>query len=266
MPRALAILAATAPQLSSILRLQECGWFAYNVPEPGPLEVAVWWASANASKLLPLVLAFLALWAPRQFPKIGAIFAALTTALNALPLVVPYTGPCGRTSGEWLVVACYALATVLLLRTRPGHRLPRARAAVWSVVVLLVLGRALARNYSSDGIVGCWAMLQGTWAQIQIHLDLAEALYGWVCVAAAGAVLAAHRSASLVGLVLLVPALFQPVAWLLSAASHDCSSAFALVAWPHLIAGALALLAARLPARGGPGTAPEPEPAQPHSP
>lgn len=133
--------------------------------------------------------------------------------------------------------------------------------------MLLVLGRALARNYSSDGIVGCWAELQGTWALTAYHLDTAEALYIWVCLAAIGAVLAAHPGAPFVGLALLVPALFHPVAWLLSSAPHGCSSTFELFAWPHLIAGALALLSqARLPGRGGPGTTPERAPAQPHSP
>ncbi|MFG6198672.1 hypothetical protein [Nonomuraea sp. JJY05] len=265
MLRALAILAATAPLLSSILRLESCGWFSYKVMEPGPLEIAVWWSAGYASTLLPLVLAFLALWAPRQFPKVGAIFAAATLALHALTLVVPSTTPCGQKSGEWYVMACYAVAAIALLRTRPGHRLPIPRAAAWSAVVLLVLGRALDRNYSSDGIVGCWAQLRGTWAQTQIHLDTAEALYIWVCLAAIGAVLAAHASASLVGLVLLVPGLFQPVAWFLSSAAHECSNTLDLFAWPHLVAGALALLAARLPGRGGPGTTPEREPAQPHA-
>jgi hypothetical protein len=240
--RVLAIVAATAPQLLSILMLEDCGWFAYEVMEPSPLEVAVWRTAGYASMLLPLVLAFLALWAPRQFPKGGAIFAAVTLALNALTLVVPYTTPCSQKSGEWLVVACHAVAVVALLRTRPGQQLPRPRAAVWSAVVLLVLGQALARNYSSDGIVGCWAELQGNWALTAYHLDTAEALYIWVGLAAIGAVMAAHPGAPFVGLVLLVPALFHPVAWFLSSAPHDCASTFELFAWPHLIAGVLALL------------------------
>ncbi|GAA3710875.1 hypothetical protein GCM10022224_090400 [Nonomuraea antimicrobica] len=256
--RALAVLAAAAPQLLSIFMLESCGWFAYEVMEPGPLEIAVWRTAGYASLLLPLVLAFLALWTPRRFRTVGTIFAAVTLALNALTLVVPYTTPCGRKSGEWLVVACHAVAVVALLRTRPGQQVPRPRAAVWSAVVLLVLGRALVRNHSSDGAVGCWADLQGTWAQTMIHLDTAEALYIWVCLAAVGAVLATHRSAPFVGLVLLVPGLFQPIAWVVSDATHGCSSTFELFAWPYLIAGALALLSqARLPGRGDPGATPE---------
>ncbi|MEV4016896.1 hypothetical protein AB0J35_41025 [Nonomuraea angiospora] len=35
---------------------------------------------------------------------------------------LPYTTPCGQRSGEWLAVACYAVAAVALLRTRPEHR------------------------------------------------------------------------------------------------------------------------------------------------
>ncbi|SDI87287.1 hypothetical protein SAMN05421869_107323 [Nonomuraea jiangxiensis] len=264
--RALAILAATAPLLLSILTLESCGYFAYQVMEPSALETAVWQSAGYASTLLPLILAFLALWAPRQFPKVGAICAAVTLALNALTLVIPYTSPCGQRSGEWLVVACHAVAVVALLRTRPGHQLPRPRAALWSAVVLLVLGQALARRYFSDVFVGCWADLRGSWAQTAIHLDTAGALYIWVGLAAVGAVLAAHPSAPLVGLALLVPGLFHPVAWFLSSAPHGCSSTLDLFGWPHVIAGALALLShARLPGRGGPGTTPEREPAQPHS-
>ncbi|TMR94919.1 hypothetical protein [Nonomuraea basaltis] len=265
--RALAILAATAPQFLSILMLEDCGYFAYEVMEPSPLEIVVWRTAGYASTLLPLVLAFLALWAPRKFPKVGAICAAVTLVLNALTLLVPYTIPCGQTSGELLVVACHAVAVMALLRTRPGHQLPRLRAAVWSAVVLLVLGRALARSYSSTGIVGCWADLKGTWALTAYHLDTAEGLYIWVGLAAIGAVLAPHPSAPFVGLALLVPALFHPVAWFVSSAQHGCSSTFELFAWPHLIAGVLALLSqARLAGRAGPGAPPEREPAQPHSP
>lgn len=98
--RAPAIMAATAPQLLSIFMLESCGWFAYKVMEPGPLEIAVSWTAGYASLLLPLVLAFLALWVPRRFQTVGAIFAAATPALNALTLVVPYTTPCGQKSGE----------------------------------------------------------------------------------------------------------------------------------------------------------------------
>ncbi|MFE0152343.1 hypothetical protein ACFWY5_34730 [Nonomuraea sp. NPDC059007] len=265
--RALAILAATAPQFLSILMLEDCGYFAYEVMEPSPLEIVVWLTAGYASTLLPIVLAFLALWAPRRFPKAGAICAAVTLVLNALTLVLPDTTPCGQKSSVWIVLACHAVAATALLRTRPGPQLPRPRAAVWSAVVLLVLGRALARNFSSDGIVGCWADLKGTWALTALHLDTAEALYIWVGLAAIGAVLAPHPSAPFVGLALLVPALFHPVAWLLSSAPLDCSSPWGLFGWPHLIAGALALLSqVPVPGRGGPGLPSEREPARPHSP
>ncbi|MFI7135751.1 hypothetical protein ACIBQ1_59610 [Nonomuraea sp. NPDC050153] len=47
-----------------------------------------------------------------------------------------------------------------------------------------------------------------------------------------------------------MPALFQPAAWLLSNAPHNCSSPLELFDWPYLIAGVLALASrARLPGR-----------------
>ncbi|MFI6291236.1 hypothetical protein ACIBEJ_06585 [Nonomuraea sp. NPDC050790] len=250
--RVLAILAATAPQLLSLFfMLESCGGFFYAMAEPDPLEIAVGRSAGYASTLLPLVLAFLALWAPRQFPKVGAIFAAVTLALNALTLAVPYATPCGQTGGAWLPLVCHAISVVALLRTRPGQPVPRPRAAMWSAALLLVLSRALVRNHSSDGIVGCWPDLRGTWALAQMHLDTAEALYVWVCVVAIGAVLAVHRIAPFVGLALLVPGLFPLIAWLTSSSeTHGCPSTFDLLPWPHLIAGALALLSrARLPSR-----------------
>ncbi|NJP94183.1 hypothetical protein HCN51_32915 [Nonomuraea sp. FMUSA5-5] len=58
--------------------------------------------------------------------------------------------------------------------------------------------------------------------------------------------LAGHRAAPFLGLVLLVPALYMPVAWFLSGAGHGCSSTLALFNWPYLVAGLLAL-GSRLP-------------------
>ncbi|GAA2210528.1 hypothetical protein GCM10009850_059870 [Nonomuraea monospora] len=244
MIRLLAILAATAPSLLSILLPAQkyCGWFAYEVASPTPLQAAVWWAAGHAATLLPVVLALLALWVPRWFPPAGAIAAAAASVLSALTLVVPYQTPCGPQHGEWSLTACHVVAVVALLLTRPEQRVPRLRAAIWSGVVLLVLGRALVRNYFLSGEAGCYADLNDMWALAFYRLDTAEGVYAWVAVAAIGAVFAERRAAPFLGLVLLVPALFEPVAWFLSGAAHNCSSALELFGWPYLIAGVLALL------------------------
>ncbi|MEV0827140.1 hypothetical protein [Nonomuraea rubra] len=118
----------------------------------------------------------------------------------------------------------------------PSWRPPR-RAS------FLALGQTLARTFTGEDLT-CWANLTGYWATVQIRLDTAQYLHYWVGVASIGAVLARHRAAPLLGLVLLVPALYMPVAWFLSGVEHSCSSTLALFNWPYLLAGVLALLTA----------------------
>ncbi|MGW3349906.1 hypothetical protein ACWDA3_41970 [Nonomuraea rubra] len=248
MLRLLAILAATAPSFLSAFMLVECGYFAYEVTQPAPSAVAVWSTARYASELLPIVLAFLALWAPLWFRVGGAIAAAVTLAANALTFAVPYTSPCGTPPALWLPVVCAAAVLAASLLSRPEPPPPRRQAALWSAVVLLALAQTLARNTPTSD-VGCYADMKGTWALAFYHLDTAHGLYYWVSVAAIGAVLSRHRAAWLCGLVLLVPALFEPAAWLLSDAPHNCSSTLALFNWPYLLAGVLALLTATRLAR-----------------
>ncbi|MEV1000149.1 hypothetical protein [Nonomuraea sp. NPDC050202] len=237
--RLVAILAATAPNFLSIFMLQSFGWFAYEPPQPDALESAVAMAHAYATAYLPVVLAFLALWAPRWFATAGTIAAAGTLLATVVNVVVVGTGSFGPQMG--IALACEAIAVAALLRARPERRVPWPRAVIWSAVVLLALVRTLARNTPSSD-PGCWADMKGTWALAFYHLDTAHGLYYWVSLAAIGAVLSQHRAASLCGLALLVPALFQPAAWLLSDAPHNCSSALELFDWPYLVAGVLALL------------------------
>ncbi|MEV4018189.1 hypothetical protein AB0J35_47600 [Nonomuraea angiospora] len=244
--RLLAILAATAPTFLSILMLRSFGWFGHE-PPPDPLELAIGVAYGYATDYLPVLLAFLALWVPRWLPKVGAIAAAVALVLTVSTLVVSGTGGFGPQFGS--ILACQAIAVVALLRTRPEQRVPWPRAIIWSAVVLLALGRTLARNTPTSDF-GCYADMKGTWAPAFYHLDTAHGLYYWVASAAIGAVLSGYRAAPLCGLVLLVPALFQPAAWLLSSAPHNCSSPLELFDWPYLIAGVLALTSrARLPDR-----------------
>ncbi|MEV0620459.1 hypothetical protein AB0I81_44555 [Nonomuraea sp. NPDC050404] len=217
--------------------IREFGWFAYEPPQPDPLEVAVAMVARYAMDLLPVVLAFLALWAPRRLPKVGAAAAALALVCSALLLTTDWE------TDAWVIMSCHAVTVVALLRTRAEQGVPRQRAVVWSVVVLLAVGQTLVRTYAYDsGVLACWSQLKGTWALAAMHLDTAHFSSYWLSVAAIGAVLAGHRGAPFFGLVLLVPALFHPVAWYLSGSGHTCSSTLALFDWPFLIAGVLALL------------------------
>lgn len=47
--------------------------------------------------------------------------------------------------------------------------------------------------------------------------------------------------------VLLVCALFEPIAQLATSAPHDCSTVLGLVGWPHLVAAGLAALSLKAP-------------------
>ncbi|MFG3437364.1 hypothetical protein ACGF0J_08980 [Nonomuraea sp. NPDC047897] len=238
MTRHLAILAATAPTFLSLLMIHSYGGFGYERPQPDPLRLAIGTAHGYATAYLPVLLAFLALWVPRWLPRAGATAAAVALALTVASLAVFGTGGFGPQFGA--VLACQAVAVVAFLRTRPERRAPWPRAVIWSAVVLLALVQTLARNTPSSD-VGCYADTKGTWALAFYHLDTAHGLYCWVAAAAIGAVLFAYRAAPLCGLVLLVPALFEPAAWLLSDAPHNCSSALELVDGPYLLAAVLAV-------------------------
>ncbi|MGR6913857.1 hypothetical protein ACU635_06350 [[Actinomadura] parvosata] len=243
MLRFVAILAATTPSfLSFLLPGRSCGWFAYEVPEPSLTEIVVWEAAGLATAFLPVVLALLALWAPRWFRPAGAFAAAAALVLKTLTTIVPYTSPCGEVRGEWEVPLCHAVALTALLLTRAEPPAPRLRAAFWSGVLLLAVGQ----SHLLTEAAGCRPELKGTWALAHYHLLNAETAQVWIALATIGAVLAGHRVAPFLGLAFLVPALFQPAAWYLSGAAHDCSSILELVGWPYLLAGVLALCS-RLP-------------------
>ncbi|WP_101790941.1 hypothetical protein [Nonomuraea indica] len=80
--RLLAILAATAPAFLSLLMLHSYGWFGHEPPQPGPLQLAIGTAHGYATDYLPVLLAFLALWAPRWLPRTGALAAAVALVLT----------------------------------------------------------------------------------------------------------------------------------------------------------------------------------------
>ncbi|MBF8186244.1 hypothetical protein ITP53_10900 [Nonomuraea sp. K274] len=213
------------------------------MPEPSLLETVVWDSAAWAVTLLPLVLALLALWVPRWFPVLGAFVATVVLVLTVLTIVVPYTGICGRQQGEWLLSACVAVVVIALLlaRRERAHLVPRMTAAIWSVVLIILFGRMVVATMpvSSGDDLGCWMSLQGVWALAQMHLFTVEAVGVWVGVAAVGAVLTGGRAAPVASLMLLIPALFEPVAQVVSSAPHDCSGLLALITWPYLVAAVL---------------------------
>ncbi|RVX41697.1 hypothetical protein EDD27_4262 [Nonomuraea polychroma] len=252
--RLLAMLAAVTPALlSAVIPGESCGWFAYKVPEPSTLETVVWRSAGWAMDLLPVALALLALWWPRRFPVLGAAAAATALLLSALTLAVPYTTPCGPMRAEWLFALCPAVVLIacLLARREQPHRPPhRVTAAAWTAVLVITFVRGILATLpvSSGEDVGCMAELKDTLALAHLHLFTAEAVGVWVAVAAAGAVLTGRRAAPAAGLLLLVPALFEPVAQLASSAPHTCAGAAELISLPYLIAAVLAVAGELVPA------------------
>jgi hypothetical protein len=258
--RLVATLAAVTPALlSAVIPGQGCGWFAYTpaaveLPGPGPLATVVWDGAGWAVDLLPVALAWLALWWPRRFPVLGAAAAATTLLLSALTLAVPYTTPCGPARGEWLFALCPAAVLIACLLARREHpRRPphRVTAAAWTAVLIITSVREVLATLplSSGDDIGCMAELKGTWALAHLHFSTAEAVGVWVAVAAVGAVLAGRRAAPAAGLVLLVPALFEPVAQVASSAPHTCAGAAELISLPYLIAAVLGVAGELVPAR-----------------
>ncbi|MEU8107476.1 hypothetical protein ACWGH8_38825 [Nonomuraea muscovyensis] len=142
--RLLAILAAAAP--SFLLSLHPgtfCGWAPATWPEPTPLRAAIWDSALWTVPVLPAALALLAIWAPRRFPVLGAITAAVSLAINAPTLVIPYTTPCGPQLAPWMSLVCQAVVVVALLLARGERRAPlsRLRAACWTGIVLILFAR-----------------------------------------------------------------------------------------------------------------------------
>ncbi|GAA2208112.1 hypothetical protein GCM10009850_035700 [Nonomuraea monospora] len=257
--RLLAMLAAVTPAVSSVLIPGEsCGYFAYTplsveLPQPSAPAAIVWTLGGWSADYLPVALALLALWLPRRFAVLGASASAAVLVLGALTVVIPYTTLCGSQRGEWLVLLCYAAALTACLLDRVDHRprrpARRATAAAWTAVLFIAVGRDLAATMpiSSAGDLGCYASLQDTWALVQMHLLTAEATGVWVGVAAVGAVLAPGPAALSAALVLLVPALYEPVAQFASSAPHNCSGGLELVSWFYVGAAALGVAGSLAP-------------------
>ncbi|MFG3437365.1 hypothetical protein ACGF0J_08985 [Nonomuraea sp. NPDC047897] len=249
--RLLAILAAAAPSvLLSLHSGVSCGWAPAAWPEPAPLRAAIWDAALWTVPALPAVLALLAVWAPRRFPVLGAITAAVSLAINASTLVIPHPSPCGPQLAPWMPLLCQAVVVVALLSAR-GERqaaLPRLRALCWTGVVLIPFAgttSAVLISTRSGSLPGCSAQLAGPWAEAADYLSRATDAGIPISMAAIGAVLGGRVTGSVLAVVLLVPALFEPVAQLVTSAPHDCSTVLGLVGWPYLVAAAPALATRR---------------------
>ncbi|WP_187415081.1 hypothetical protein [Nonomuraea sp. PA05] len=257
--RLLAVSAAVTPAVLSVLIPGEsCGYFAYTplseaLPRPSALATVVWTLGGWSAELLPVALALLALWLPRRFAVLGASASAAVLVLGALTIVIPYTTLCGSQRGEWPVLLCYAAALTACLLDRADRRprrpARRANAAAWTAVLFIAAGRDLAATMplSSTEVLGCHAPLEDTWALVQMHLFTAEAVGVWVGVAAIGAVLAPGPAALSAAVVLLVPALYEPVAQLASSAPHDCSGSLELIGWSYVGAAALGAVGSLAP-------------------
>ncbi|GAA1768739.1 hypothetical protein [Nonomuraea bangladeshensis] len=246
--RLLAVLAAVTPAvLASVIPGETCGYFGYRMPEPSALAVVVYSAAGWAADLLPVALALAGLWLPRRFPVLGAAASGLVLLLGGLTYLVPYVSICGTTQGLGLVTGCAAAATAacLLARRDAGpRRVPAAVAAAWTTVI----GLALARSFTlwgPDAYLGCFPDLTDEWASWWMRLDTSERLGLWVAVAALGAILVSGRGATAAAVALLVPALYTPLATVLSGAAHDCSSLTELVVWPYVAAAVIGVMAAR---------------------
>ncbi|MEU4514423.1 hypothetical protein AB0G05_33400 [Nonomuraea wenchangensis] len=239
--RLLAVLAAVTPAvLASVIPGETCGFFGYRMPEPSALAVAVYSAAGWGADLLPVALALAGLWLPRRFPLLGAALSGLVLLLGGLTYLVPYVNICGTTQGLGLVTGCAATATAACLLSRRDagpRRVPAAVAAAWAVV----LGLALARFLMDDDLK-CLPDLTDEWATWWIRMDSAEMAGLWVGVAALGAALVSGRGATAAAVALLVPALYTPLATVLSGAAHDCSD---LVGWPYVAGAAIGVMAAR---------------------
>ncbi|MFI7135750.1 hypothetical protein ACIBQ1_59605 [Nonomuraea sp. NPDC050153] len=244
--RLLAILAAATPSLLLFLHPGTfCGWAPATWPEPTPLRAAIWDAALWTVPVLPAVLALLAIWAPRRFPVLGAIAAAVSLAINAPTLVIPYTNPCGPQLSPWMSLSCQAAVVVALLPARGERRapMPRPRAVCWTGIVLIPFARtALAALIStcSGGLPGCFAQLEGPWAEVSDHLSRAVGAGILISMAAIGAVLGGGVVGPVLAVVLLFSAFFEVIAQLATSAPHDCS-VLGLVGWPQLVAAGLAL-------------------------
>ncbi|MEV6033504.1 hypothetical protein AB0L65_20285 [Nonomuraea sp. NPDC052116] len=93
----------------------------------------------------------------------------------------------------------------------------------------------------SGSLPGCFAQLEGPWAEVADHLSRATGAGILVSMAAIGTVLGGGVAGSVLTVVLLVSALFEPIAQLATSAPYDCSTVLGLVGWPHLVAAGLAL-------------------------
>ncbi|MEV4551932.1 hypothetical protein [Nonomuraea wenchangensis] len=239
--RLLAVLAAAVPAvLASVLPGETCGYFGYRMPEPSALAVALYSPAGWGADLLPVALALTGLWLPRRFPVLGAALSGLVLLLGGLTFLVPYVSICGTTQGLGLVTGCAAAATAacLLARLDTGpRRIPAAVTAAWTTVLCL----ALAGSFTEDDRK-CFPGLTYEWATWWIRLDSAEMVGLWVAVAALGSVLVSGRGATAAAVALLVPALYTPLATVLSGAAHDCSD---LVGWPYVAAAVIGAMAAR---------------------
>ncbi|MFK4037854.1 hypothetical protein ACI2LC_18855 [Nonomuraea wenchangensis] len=239
--RLLAVLAAAVPAvLASVLPGETCGYFGYRMPEPSALAVALYSPAGWGADLLPVALALTGLWLPRRFPVLGAALSGLVLLLGGLTFLVPYVSICGTTQGLGLVTGCAAAATAacLLARLDTGpRRIPAAVTAAWTTVLCLALAGSLTEDDRK-----CFPGLTYEWATWWIRLDSAEMVGLWVAVAALGSVLVSGRGATAAAVALLVPALYTPLATVLSGAAHDCSD---LVGWPYVAAAVIGAMAAR---------------------
>ncbi|MET8991468.1 hypothetical protein ABZW49_38960 [Nonomuraea wenchangensis] len=258
--RLLAVLAAVTPAvLSMLIPGESCGYFAYTplseaLPRPSVLPTVVWTLGEWSAELLPVALALLALWLPRRFAVLGASASAAVLVLGALTIVIPYTTPCGPQRGEWLLLLCYAAALTACLLDRVDRRprrppARRATAAAWTAVLLIAVGHDLAATMpiSSTKDLGCYADRTDIWELAQMHLFTAETVGAWVGVGAVGAVLAPGPAALCAALVLLVPALYEPVAQLASSAPPGCSGSLELISWSYVAAAALGVVGSLAP-------------------
>ncbi|MEU7897296.1 hypothetical protein AB0B45_31070 [Nonomuraea sp. NPDC049152] len=219
MPLALAaIFLSAAPVLIGPFLVVQVGWFAYvPMPEPPVWESIAWEALSWLERVLPALLAALAIGRPRWLGPLGAPVTAVALALEIL---TPVLGTSGALN--WPTIACHAaaLAALVVLWRRPLVTQPPGLAAIaaWAVAYLAVLWPPLANLYPAippSGILaapGDGIILELTWRNILIETGFFWAAVLPVMVAACH--FTGRRVAGVLsGLVLLVPAVLCGLSW-----------------------------------------------------
>lgn len=251
-----AVVAAALPVILS-LRPEPMTWVTYaGSGMPPDLDLLRIDIAALATLLLPAVLAGLRLWWPSRAARVGAVMSSLAfLATITLPVGLQLSG----VEIPWESSVCQAVAVFMLLACgkTPFPRLGLVRAAAWTVAGLAVFAAQFLRFQAASRVeLSCTVDWQGEAATWWTHLDTAAGLGLWAVLVPIGAV-GGRVGGALVGVALLVPALYGLVGQLALPAAARCGPVDT-IGWPYLVAALLILAMPmagkiRMPARESAG-------------